>query len=204
MDLLIHIKHNLLISNNLDQIWFWKKIPITFSQGCTIHIPGKNIAVVLRKHPNDVIMSAMASQITSLTIVYSTLYSGADQRKHQSSAPLAFVRGIHRWPANSQHKGPVMRKMFPFDDVIMGITSTMDNKTPIYSITTLNELTWSPFNYSLLSKVLLINVPLSRSPWHIAALGRHLISNTKLTAVWSPLATTHEFTTSRKLSWGAR
>ena len=35
MDLLIHIKHNLLISNNLDQIWFWKKIPITFSQGCT-------------------------------------------------------------------------------------------------------------------------------------------------------------------------
>ena len=59
----------------------------------------------------------MASQITSLTIVYSTVYSGADQRKHQSSASLAFVRGIHRAP----HKGPVRRKMFPFDDVIMFI-----------------------------------------------------------------------------------
>ena len=44
---------------------------------------------------------------------------GADQRKHQSSASLAFVRGIHRWPVNSQHKGPVTRKMFPYDDVIM-------------------------------------------------------------------------------------
>ena len=52
-------------------------------------------------------------------IVYSTVYSGTDQRKHQSSAPLAFVRGIHRGPVNSLHKGPVMRKMFPFDDVIM-------------------------------------------------------------------------------------
>ena len=41
-------------------------------------------------------MCAMASQITSLTIVYSTVYSGADQSKHQSSAPLAFVWGIHR------------------------------------------------------------------------------------------------------------
>ena len=46
-------------------------------------------------------------------------FSGADQRKHQSSASLAFVRGIHRWPVNSPHKGPVTRKMFPFDDVIM-------------------------------------------------------------------------------------
>ena len=64
-------------------------------------------------------MSAMASQITSLTIVYSSVYSGADQRKDQSSASLAFVRGIHRQPVNSLHKGPVTQKMFPFDDVIM-------------------------------------------------------------------------------------
>ena len=70
-------------------------------------------------HYNNVIMGAMASQITSLMIVYSTVYSGADQRKHQSSVPLAFVRGIHRWPVNSPHKGPVTRKMFPFVDVIM-------------------------------------------------------------------------------------
>ena len=72
-----------------------------------------------KTHYNNVIMSAIASQITSLTIVYSSVYSGADQRKHQSSASLAFVRGIHRRPVNSPHKGPVTRKMFPFDDVIM-------------------------------------------------------------------------------------
>ena len=61
----------------------------------------------------------MASQITSLAIVYSNVYSGTDERKHQSSASLFFVQGIHRWPINSPHKGPVTRKMFPFDDVIM-------------------------------------------------------------------------------------
>ena len=70
-------------------------------------------------HFNDVIMSTTASQITSLTIVYSIVYSGSDQRKHQSSASLDFVRGIHRWPVNSPHKWPVTRKIFPFDDVIM-------------------------------------------------------------------------------------
>ena len=64
-------------------------------------------------------MGSMASQITSLTIVYSAVYSGADQRKHQSPASLAFMRGIHMSPVNSPHKWPVTRKMFPFDDVIM-------------------------------------------------------------------------------------
>ena len=64
-------------------------------------------------------MSAMASQITSLTVVYSSVYSGPDQRKHQSSASLAFVMGIHRWSVNSQHRGRVAWKKFPFDDVIM-------------------------------------------------------------------------------------
>ena len=70
-------------------------------------------------HYSDVTMDAIASQITSLTIVYSTVYSDADQRKHQSSASPAFVRGIHREPVNSPHKWPVTRKMFPFDGVIM-------------------------------------------------------------------------------------
>ena len=70
-------------------------------------------------HYCGVIMGTMASQITSLTIVYSTVYSDAHQRKHQSSAPLAFERGIHRGPVNSPHKWPVTREMFPFDDVIM-------------------------------------------------------------------------------------
>ena len=64
-------------------------------------------------------MSPMTSQITSLVIVYSTVYSDADQRKHQSFASLAFVREINRWPVNSSHKWPITRKMFPFDDVII-------------------------------------------------------------------------------------
>ena len=69
-------------------------------------------------------MGSMASQITSLTIVYYRVYSGADQIKHQSSASLAFVRGIHRWPVNSPHKWPVTRKMCPFDDAIMVLPDT--------------------------------------------------------------------------------
>ena len=64
-------------------------------------------------------MGTVASQITSRTIVYTAVYSDADQSKHQSSASLAFVWGIHRGPVNSPHKWPVTRKMFPFDDVII-------------------------------------------------------------------------------------
>ena len=71
------------------------------------------------QHYDDVIMGMMASQITSLTVVYPTFYSGAHQSKHQSSTPLAFVWGIHRGPVNSTQKWPVTRNMFPFDDVIM-------------------------------------------------------------------------------------
>ena len=74
---------------------------------------------VEKNHYCDVIMTTMASQITSLTIVYSAVYSGPDRIKHQSSASLAFVWGIHRGPVNSPHKWSVTRKMFPFDDVIM-------------------------------------------------------------------------------------
>ena len=64
-------------------------------------------------------MSPMASQITSLTVAYSTVYSCTDDWKHLSSASLAFVWGIHRRPMNSPNKWPVTRKIFPFDDVIM-------------------------------------------------------------------------------------
>ena len=78
-----------------------------------------NTAATTAWHYNDVIMGTIASQITSITIVYSTVYSDADQKKYQSSTSLAFVRGIHRGPVNSPHKWPVTRKMFPFDDVIM-------------------------------------------------------------------------------------
>ena len=102
-------------------------------------------------HYDDVIMSAIASQITSLTIVYSTVYPGADQSKHESSASLAFVWGSHRGPVNSPHKWPVTRKMFPFDDVIMKVfkcarfdiislwqvTKVMLTRTPL-----LTEINW--------------------------------------------------------------
>ena len=75
--------------------------------------------VYITAHYCDVIMVAIASQITSLTIVYSMVYSGADQRKRQSSASLVFVRRIHRWPINYMHRWLVTRKMFSFDDVII-------------------------------------------------------------------------------------
>ena len=90
------------------QAWIYSIIWSKGSPRCTTGI-----------HYNDVIMGAIASQTTSLTIVYSTVYSDTDKRKHQSSAPLAFVRGIHRGPVNSPHKWQVTQKMFPFDDVIM-------------------------------------------------------------------------------------
>ena len=85
------------------------------------HIGAKKLpeSTLTQFHYSDVIMSAMASQITSVPIVYSTVCSGADKRTHRSPASLAFVRGIHRWPVNSTHKGPVTRKMFPFNDIIM-------------------------------------------------------------------------------------
>ena len=64
-------------------------------------------------------MSTMASQITGVPIAYWTICSVANHRKYQSSASLAIVRRIHRGPVNSVHKGPVTRKMLPFDYVIM-------------------------------------------------------------------------------------
>ena len=99
----------------------WKALYVLMSPCASLRWSSAKQKVINteRCHNSDVIMSTTASQITSLTIVYSTVYSGADQRKHQSSASLAFVRGIHRRPVNSPHKWPVTLKMFPFDDVIM-------------------------------------------------------------------------------------
>ena len=97
--------------------------PITRPWGMTVvslKLDLRSVAIIrLYRHYCDVIMGTVAFLITSLTSVYSTVHSGADQRKHQSSASLAFVRGIHRRPVNSPHKWPVTRKMFQFDDVIM-------------------------------------------------------------------------------------
>ena len=63
----------------------------------------------------------MPSQIISVSTVNSTVCSGRDQRKHQSSTSVALVRGIHRWPMDSPHRGPIMRKVFPFNDIIMSL-----------------------------------------------------------------------------------
>ena len=107
-------------SSAIDTIWqkeLTQSIQFTLAYKTTF-LEG-NFRDALEPHYSDVIMSAIASQITSLTIVYSTVYLDADQRKHQSSASLAFVRGIHLGAVNSPHKWPVTRKMFPFDDVIM-------------------------------------------------------------------------------------
>ena len=82
----------------------------------TLRIGSRMVDSMLTPY-NDVIMAAMASQIISLTIVCSIVYSGAYQRKHQSSAPLTFVWGIHRWQVNSPHKWPATRKMLPYDEV---------------------------------------------------------------------------------------
>ena len=109
--------------------WKWLYLDNSFSKE-KVFVHGNNITIhfILFKYHwvfsySDIIMNVMVSQITSVSIVYSTICSGADQRKHQSSMSLAFVRGIHRWPVNSPHKWPVTREMFPFDDVIMYIVT---------------------------------------------------------------------------------
>ena len=103
-------------------------------------------------HYNDVIMSAMTSQIT--------FCSGTDEIKHQSSASLAFVRGIHRWLVNSPHKGTVMRKMFPFDDVIM--------KCKIKNITKMHLTKWFATYRTFCSGFHMMNMPLgSNDDWWI-------------------------------------
>ena len=97
-------------------------------------------------------MRAMRFQITSLTIVYSTIYWGANQRKRQSSPLLVFVRGIHRWPVNSPHKVPVTQKMFPFDDVIMSLRPRQNGRRladDILKHILFNENIWIAIKISL-------------------------------------------------------
>ena len=103
----------------------WVVMMATLSSQVTSHFQNQ--------HYSDVIMGVMMSQVTSLTTVYST----ADQRKHQSSTSLAFVQGIHLSPVNSPHKWPVMRKMFPFNDVIMN-----NDKVPQHDISMKKLIPW--------------------------------------------------------------
>ena len=97
-----------LMASTLRKIWWDNK-----TSCCSVHYC-------------DVIMGAVAFQITSLTTVYSTVYSDADQRKHQSSASLAFVWGIHRGPVNSPHKWPVTWEIL--------MTSSWNRETQIYVV----------------------------------------------------------------------
>ena len=104
----------------LDTNFYWMASPY-FHRSIIITYVNMWHQYIPIKHYADVIMGAIASQITSLAIVYSFVYSDANQIKHQSSASLAFVWGIHREPVNYLHKWPVTRKMFTFGDVIMKI-----------------------------------------------------------------------------------
>ena len=128
-DIVHHLVEHLLICLrrlrvDLDNCTTGKNVFKNISQNVVL-LPTFSLVInVICDHEdcNDVTVGAITSQITSLTIVYSTVYSGVDQRKHQSSASLAFVRGIQRGPVNSSHKWPVTRKMFSCDDVIMEAT----------------------------------------------------------------------------------
>ena len=110
------------------QRWWYQWAPQTWMTGSEF---GQNprLGQVILSNYSDLIMSAMASQITGVSILCSTVCSGAVQRNHQSSASLAFMRGIHQWLMDSSHKGPVTRKMFPFNAVIMSAKYNLE-RTP--------------------------------------------------------------------------
>ena len=121
-----HVVAFRIISRQWDNEGVWNVINLNcldYSSFSTImvqvwyqpHVPSHAISV----HYKDVIMNTTASEITIVTIVYSTVDSGANQIKHQISVSLVFVWEIPWWPVNSPHKGPVMRKMFANEDVIM-------------------------------------------------------------------------------------
>ena len=114
--LLVKATYEKYFDSNRENI-YWQGKP--FGHVFQVGHKGHGFVTTRQFHYDDVIMGAIASLITSLTIVYSTVYLDADQRKHQSSASLAFVWGIHRGPVNSPHKWPVTWKIFSFDDVIM-------------------------------------------------------------------------------------
>ena len=143
---------NTVRPNSESRKWGARYLPSIFRDNTLLTCRGKVYFNVNRLsasciYCNDVIMSAMASQIISLTIVYSGVYSGADHRKHQSSASLAFVRGIHRWPVNSPHIGSVMRKCFHLmtslwdSTTSKGISQKCDNWF-LYELIQFNSSVW--------------------------------------------------------------
>ena len=118
--------------------WFWHCFPVVKYGNRTGHYPKFGLLFVMRVfigptrasraadgwvHYNDVIMSAMASQITSLTIVYSTVYSRRRSKKTSKLRVTGPCGGNSPVTGGFPHKGPITRKMFPFDDVIMGVAN---------------------------------------------------------------------------------
>ena len=110
------------------------------------HVFGDFISLLRRYTGRDGV------SITSPTIVYSTVYSGTDQRKHQNSASLGFVRRIHRWPVNSPHKWSVTRKMFPFGDIIMSTVFYKCYLIMIWQTRILIHLIYDPKVNNMLAK----------------------------------------------------
>ena len=111
--------------NHLSKRCLWYQMSIQCPP-YTIRMSYRSSKLNCTVHYCDVIMSTMSSQITGMSIVYSTGWSGAYHRKHQISASLAFVcvwGGIHRSPVNSSHNGLVTRKIFS----LMTSSSFFDN-----------------------------------------------------------------------------
>ena len=134
-------------------------------------------------------------------IVYSTVYSGVDQSKHQSSASLAFVWGIHRWPVNSPHKWPVTRKMFPLDNAIMRVLFSSKVLTKVWNsagrkqktivlitdIKHYHDGTWFwmiHFSKYSFDNLILIDLP-TRSPLWLTIRWRHMsIMTSEVNETW--------------------
>ena len=107
-------------SNTLLGLWFHAKIKDKmWSRGCPLRTSQNDRPLQWRHIERDGVSNHLRLDC-----------SDADQRKHQSSASLAFVRGIHRWPVNSPYKGPVTREMFPSDHVIMIFQTTFSRNFP--------------------------------------------------------------------------
>ena len=179
-----------------DPTWYKAKTELSSD---TFHLTFREESAATARtasHYDDVIMSLMASQITRHTIVYSTVYSDADQREHQSSAWLAFVWGIHRGPVNSPHKWPVTRKMYPFDDVIM------HNKLMMRTLIGMDITITSGWGWECC--VTAFHGRNYVTPAVASMIRRrHLVSPTLFTQqIYHAGCTIHDFTTSWKVIWG--
>ena len=113
------------------------------------------------KHWSDVTMSAMVSQITGIWTVCSVVCSLTLKSKKTSKlGVIGFVRGNHQWPVDFPHKGPITRKMFPFDES---------------SWITLSK--WLPY----LPRANKSTFPVPSLPWWTPFLSCHILLNFTLT-----------------------